>query len=204
MKQHEPCASRGECYHAKAARRRNELYGSPGTPEGRVKGASIGGHNGNYEDRVRAARRCNELYGNPGTPEGRAKGARRRNELYGNRSPGTPEGRIKGAHNGARAVSQKRPSWPEVWFYGLVLGNPVTALGFTAQQSDGHGIYDGAWIDQRIIAELDGGGHHAFRDRHAEDTQKDYLRRLDGDIVLRETDENVLFLKTLAILEEMA
>ena len=42
------------------ARRRNELYGNPGTPEGGAKGA----------------RRYNELYGNPGTPEGRAKGGR--------------------------------------------------------------------------------------------------------------------------------
>lgn len=98
-------------------------------------------------------------------------------------------------------MSNNRPSLPERIFYGLVLGDPITAPGFTAQQSDGHGIYDGAWRGKRIVVELDGGGHHAFRDRHAEDTQKDIARMLDGNTVLRETDENVLFLKALAILE---
>lgn len=114
-------------------------------------------------------------------------------------------GRIGGRIGGkttARIMSHNRPSWPEVRFYGLVLGDPITAQGFTAQQSDGHGIYDGAWLGQHIIAELDGGGHHAFRDRHAEDTKKDIMRMLDYNTVLREEDENVLFLKALAILGE--
>ncbi len=77
----------------------------------------------------------------------------------------------------------------------------MTAAGFTAQQSDGNGIYDGAWREQKIIAELDGGGHHAFRDRHREDTEKDIMRMLTQNTVLRETDESVLFLKALSILE---
>lgn len=101
----------------------------------------------------------------------------------------------------ARSFGRK-PTNPEMIFYGLILGNLTTADGFSAQQSDGHGVYDGAWIERRIVAELDGGGHHAFRDRHAEDSQKDIVRMLEGNTVLRETDENVLFLKALAILEE--
>ena len=100
------------------------------------------------------------------------------------------------------ALLAKRPTWPEVRFYGLVLGEPTTAMGFSAQRSDGHGIYDGAWRTQRIIAELDGGAHHVFKDRHADDMKKDIKRLLDGNTVLRETDESVLFLKALAILRE--
>lgn len=100
-----------------------------------------------------------------------------------------------------REMVTKRPTHPERIFYGLVLGDSITAFGFSAQQSDGHGIYDGAWRKKQIIAELDGSGHHAFRDRHAEDTQKDIARMLEYNTVLRETDENVLYLKVLAIFE---
>lgn len=105
----------------------------------------------------------------------------------------------------ARALAYRHggPTWPEARFYGLVFGNPLTALGFTAQQPDAHGIYDGAWITKKIIAELDGGGHHAFRDRRVEDAQKDIARTLERNMVLREEDEDVLFLKALAILEEL-
>jgi len=82
------------------------------------------------------------------------------------------------------------------------LGNPITANGFTAQQSDGCGIYDGAWLGSQIIVELDGGGHHAFEDRHLKDAQKDSARKFNGNVVLREADENVLFLKVLSIISE--
>jgi hypothetical protein len=98
---------------------------------------------------------------------------------------------------GARKFSHSRPTWPEVNFYGLVYGNPVLVNGFTAQQSDGNGVYDGAWLSQNIIVELDGGGHHAFRDRRSEDERKDIQRLLDGNIPVRAPDENELFLKAL-------
>lgn len=101
---------------------------------------------------------------------------------------------------GASASISKRPSWPEARFYGLVLGDPVTTKGFSAQRPDDFGVSDGAWKSERIIAELDGTGHHMFRDRHTEDEGKDVGRRLRGNTVLREDDENVLFLKALAIL----
>lgn len=118
----------------------------------------------------------------------------------------TPEERKEWHSKGARArnrtQSLRRPTWPEVHFYGLVFGNPITSNRFSAQQDDGRGIYDGAWLERNIIAELDGSGHHAFRDRRAEDSRKDIARMLDGNSVLREEDENVLFLKALAILED--
>jgi len=100
----------------------------------------------------------------------------------------------------ARTFSHKRPTWPEVLFYGLVYGSGLSK-GFTAQQNDGYGIYDGAWNNEKIVVELDGGGHHVFRDRHEDDAKKDFARRKEGFHVLRETDENVLFLKAFSILK---
>ena len=85
-----------------------------------------------------------------------------------------------------------------------MLGNSATAEGFTAQQSWSHGIYDGAWKQARLIAELDGGGHHAYGDRTTADSIKDLAHELSGNTVLREADENVLFLKALALLKELA
>lgn len=92
-------------------------------------------------------------------------------------------------------------SWPEARFYGLVFGDPITTEGFSAQQWDGYGVYDGAWTGQKIIVELDGEGHHAFGDRSKTDVRKDIARMLEYNTVLREEDENILFLKALAILE---
>jgi len=44
---HEPCASRGDCYHSRAGQiggiRRFELHGNPATPESCAKGGQIGG-----------------------------------------------------------------------------------------------------------------------------------------------------------------
>ena len=92
---HEPCVSRGDCYHARGGYITGHKNIETGhlsrirTPETCAKGGRIG------------ARRHNELYGPPGTPEGRAKGGRiggpiggrRRIELHG--PSWTSEGRIK-------------------------------------------------------------------------------------------------------------
>lgn len=99
----------------------------------------------------------------------------------------------------AKALA-KRPTGPEAVFYGLILGDPTIAKGFTAQQDDGVGVYDGAWLEQNIIVELDGGGHHIHRDRHAEDARKDLQRAVDGNATIRATTAGELYLKALAIL----
>lgn len=120
--------------------------------------------------------------------------------------------RKTGGKTTARKMSQLKPTWPECIFYGLILGDPITAAGFSAQQSDGHGIYDGAWREKKIIVELDGGGHHAFQDRHVQDMQKDIARMLDGNTLVRERRRNgdkddwfvwsVAYLKALKVLAE--
>ena len=123
------------------------------------------------------------------------------------------DARMQRMHRLSSLMLGKHPTWPEARFYGLVFGSPITRNGFSAQRHDGHGVYDGAWLAQGIVAELDGGGHHAFRDRRADDRKKDILRAFDisyialtlegpAPTILRETDESVLFLKALAILGE--
>jgi len=103
-----------------------------------------------------------------------------------------------------KVLLSKKPTNPEAIFYGLVFGNPMTAKGFTAQQDDGIGIYDGAWLKHNIIVEYDGGGHAVFHPKETllRDISKDERRTSSGRRVLRETDESVLFLKALSILED--
>ncbi len=101
-----------------------------------------------------------------------------------------------------RALS-RNPSWPECRLYGLIQGTLVTSTGFVAQQLiTSGGIPDGMYPKEKIVMELDGGGHHVFGDRTEQDMVKDKTREKDGWLVLREEDESVLFLKTLAILSD--
>ncbi len=232
---HEPCASRGNCYHARAGRvgRRNQPH------ETRVENGRKAVESGQL---ARASKKAQETWN--GSPENRAclaHGRKKLQETWLNtpehmehlaRLNNSPEQKahlarlhatwtitakreaqltrlhstfLGSAENLAHLTRARklrlglRPTWPECRFYGLVFGNSFLSAGFTAQQSDGHGVYDGAWPARKIVAELDGSGHHAFRNRRQEDEFKDAARRADGFLILRETDENVLFLKALAV-----
>lgn len=222
---HEPCTSREDCFHVRgghAGSREGKVLG------GHIAGrkAVDSGHLGNVArlgglkavetgqlDSIRGlsqTKAAQQETGKKAVESGSLKRASQKaHELFaaypeilqnaGRKA--SHEDKVAAGRASARKMSGSRPRWNEVRFYGLVFGNPIISEGFTAQQSDGHGVYDGAWIGKKIIAELDGGGHHAFRDRHGEDTRKDIARMLEYNTVLREQDENVLFLKALAILE---
>lgn len=102
---HEPCASLGDCYHARAGRiggpisgRKNVENGMDFTALGRIGGHEvkvragrigglIGGRNGSHEDKVRAGR----IGGRIGNREGKARG-----------------GRIQGRISGRKAVESGR------------------------------------------------------------------------------------------------
>ena len=164
-KTHEPCATRGDCYHAKAGRiggliggrRTIELHGNPATPEGRAKGARktnetwgkipeahearvCGARNQPREAKVRGGRiggrRRIELHGSPGTPEGRAKGVRKNLE----------SGQVLANAKSYPSVSSDGEylmwSSDEAVFYGLTLeagGRPFVPE--TQTLSDGRVVY---------------------------------------------------------------